>query len=111
MKHALVRALVMHYLDHFGYRGPRVRIYTTATRALKELERKRDRAPADERSTRKDFGWCYRYPRSTVIYVNVRKHDSLGELLDTCAHEALHATGKDSHPPDFDAEVAEGVLA
>ena len=31
-RHVLVRSLVMHYLDHFGYRGPRVRIFTTSSR-------------------------------------------------------------------------------
>lgn len=111
MRHALVRALVLYYLTHFGYRGPRVRIFTTPSRALRELERKRDKTVADERSTRKDYGWCYRYRRSTIIYINVAKHLTLGELLDTACHEARHATGVDGHPPWFDAEIAETVLA
>lgn len=113
-RHALVRSLVLHYLDHFGYKGPPVRIFTTPSRALKELERKRERTPADERNARRDMGWTAQWPRLTVIYVNAAKHDTFGDLLDTCAHEALHACGRSGHKPSlmaFEGEVAEAVLA
>lgn len=113
-RHALVRALVRHYLDHFGYKGPPVRIFTTPSRALRELERKHERNRAEERSARKDMGWTYQWPRQTVIYVNVAKHDTLGDLLDTCCHEAKHAAGRPGHKPSlmaFEGEVAEAVLA
>lgn len=114
MRHALVRALVFHYLTHFGYRGPRVRIFTTPSRVLRALGRKRERVPADERNARKDMGWTHQWPRLTVIYINVARHDTLGDLLDTCAHEALHACGRAGHKPSlmaFEGEVAEAVLA
>lgn len=113
-RHALIRSLVMYYLDHFGYKGPRVRVFTTPSRVLRELERKREWTPEEERLARKDFGWCYGYSRSTVIYVNAKKHDTLGDLLDTCAHEALHACRPPGHRPsliEFEGEIAEAVLA
>lgn len=111
MRHALVRSLVLHYLDHFGYAGPRVRVFTTPARVLRLLEKRGEKTRADERSAKKHLGWCIRYPRTTVIYVNVQAHDSLAELLDTCAEEALHASKYVGHPPGFAAEVAEAVLA
>lgn len=107
----LVRSLVLHYLRQFDYDGPRVRVLTTPTRALQELDRKRCKSDADDRETRDWMGWTVRFPRSTVIYVNVAAHDTLGQLLDTCAHEALHAARWVGHPTGFDAEVAETVLA
>lgn len=113
-RHSLVRSLVLHYLDHFGYKGPSVRIFSTPSGALRELERKRERTPVEERNTRKEMGWTYQWPRLTVIFVNAAKHDSLGDLLDTCAHEALHASGRSGHKPSlmaFEGEVAENVLA
>lgn len=109
--HRLVRSLVLHYLREFGYDGPPVRVYTTPTRALQELDRKRCKSRSDERETRDWMGWCIRFPRSTVIYVNAARHDTLGQILDTCCHEAAHAARWVGHPPGFDAEVAEAVLA
>lgn len=108
-RHALVRSLVLHYLTAFNYAGPPVRIMTTPTRFVRELDRRR--CKADEREARDVFGWCFQFARSTVVYVNVAKHDTLGDLLDTCAHEALHASGWAGHGNRFDAEVAEAVLA
>lgn len=110
-RHRLIRSLVLHYLEHFGYEGPPLRIFTTPSRVLDELDRHQDKTNADEHGARRDHGWCLQYPRSTIIYVNAAAHEDLGELLDTCCHEALHAARwLEKHGARFEAEVAEAVL-
>jgi hypothetical protein len=106
-RHSLIRALVLHYLDHFGYAGPPVRVFTTPTRSHRA-------DPEHEEGAKRYLGWCRRSARQTIVYVNAAKHDTLGDLLDTCAHEAHHACGQPDHKPSlmvFEGEVAEAVLA
>jgi hypothetical protein len=101
LRHALVRALLVHYAERSGYAGP-FRLLTRIE-TFDRIRRKRgvELAP-DEHN---DYAMTIkgRYP---VVWVNVRRHARLSQLVDTAAHEAIHiADAAIQHGPEFDRKV------
>ena len=89
MRHALVRALVQHYAQRAGYTAP-VRVLTRVESFDRIARRYRQPLTQDERS---GFAVVLYGPDSAVVWVNPKKHETIAELLDTAAHEAVHLAG------------------
>ena len=101
MRHALIRALLLHFAERAGYTGP-LRV-TTRLETFERVRRKRGYdGPANEH---KDYASTLT-GRPPVSWVNVARHRSLAELVNTTAHEAVHiADPALAHGAEFDRRV------
>ena len=90
---ALVRSLVQHFADAAGLRrGVSVRVFTRHEQFTRHMARRGGLTKMDREHLRS--GYAITFPRKhtpSEIYVNLERHVSLPELVDTAAHEVAHA--------------------
>lgn len=94
MRHELVRAVLVHYLERAGA-APRARVFTkpaNVERAMRHCTSSKHRITTDDRRQMR-VGWALAWPMKSApprIYVNLAKHATVDDLLNSGAHEAVH---------------------
>jgi hypothetical protein len=98
----LVRSLVLHFAELAGFDGSSY----TVTLDRGEYERiQRRRSGGDLPAKDEDFGITLT-SHPVVTWINLPRHRSWRQLVDTCAHEALHAARPEMrHGADYEAAV------
>lgn len=87
MTPVLVRELLRHFLRVGGYGGPEPRIYLRDATQIGRVARRHKIPPAGHRDFAITLHGGQMKPR---IWINLARHTTLAELIDTCAHEAAH---------------------
>ena len=92
MRHALVRSLIQHFLERAGYTGT-FHVYLSAQR-YDAMRRRKGLGPEDSVQDR-DMACVLTGVRAPVFYVNASAHSTVRQLVDSCAHEAVHVVRPD----------------
>lgn len=97
----LVRQMVVHFAELAGWRGTTYRV--TLNRA--EYERVQARRKAETPARDHDFGITL-FNAPVLTWINAERHKSWKQLVNTCAHEGLHAARPElRHGAEFEAMV------
>lgn len=101
MRHALIRALVVHFARQAGYVGP-IHVFSR----IESFERvRKQRGYSGQTDEYRDRGSTLA-GRPPVVLINLGLHTSVANLAHTCAHEALHVADPAlRHGPEFERRV------
>lgn len=101
MRHALVRALVLHFAEQAGYTGP-IHVLTRIESFERVRKQRGYSGPTDEL---RDAGATLA-GRPPVVLINLGVHKSVAKVALTCAHESVHIADPSlRHGPEFERRV------
>lgn len=98
MHHDLIRALILHFAQKAGYSGPPIRVFTRQESWARHF---RNRGGLPIGHSPDNLGLTVKFRSHTAIFIDVAKHTAGGQIVDTCAEEAIHAVLSHRHTKKF----------